>query len=166
MRVLFVMEMRINAGSVRGAAAYVRAADVLGHTIALYGCPDPNFPTPRFSSDVDSFDYAVFIIESDLGWMSGLRLPRLLAALPRERRAVLDADGMYNRRIMIDGYDRNHARDESCEKWRTSLQLLASKILQPTPSPLEKEVIQLLFYDYASASKLNADDTAATRFSR
>ena len=161
MRILFVMEKRVNAGSIQGAANYVRAADILGHTIAVYGCPDPNFPTLRFSSDVDSFDYAVFIIESELGWMSGLRLPRLLTALPRERRAVLDADGMYNRRITIDGYDRNHAHDVSCERWRTSLRLLAGKILQSTSYPLEPDVTPLLFYGYDPASELKADHSPA-----
>jgi hypothetical protein len=164
MRILFVMEKRVNAGSIQGAANYVRTADLLGHTIAVYGRPDSDFPALRFSSDVASFDYAVFIIESELGWLSGLRLSRLLTLLPRERRAVLDADGMYNRRIMIDGYDRNHGCDESCERWRTTLQLLAGKILQPTPSPLEPDVMPLLFYGYDPASEMKAAHSPAKRF--
>src|SRR3954462_9424391 len=105
------MDRRDNAGSIQAVTNYVRAGDEFGHTLALYGRPDPRFPCIRFSTDLDAFDYTVFIVESDLGWMSGLRLPRVLAEVPRHRRAILDTDGMYNRVATVGGYDRNHASE-------------------------------------------------------
>ena len=45
----------------------------------------------------------------------------LLAEVPRARRAILDADGMYNQVISVDGYDRNHANEHDRPQWLTSL---------------------------------------------
>src|SRR5438105_15097439 len=91
MKILFVMDKRVNAGSIQAVANCVRAGDEFGHSIALYGRQDPNFPRLRFSTEASAFDYVVFIIESRLQWMSGLRLPRILSRVPRGRRAILDA---------------------------------------------------------------------------
>src|SRR5712691_3292468 len=127
MKILFVMDKRVNAGSIQAVANYMRAGDELGYSFALYGHLDPNFPCVRFSTDLSSFDYVVFIIESSLSWLSGLRLPRILASVPRRQRAILDADGMYNRVISIDGYDRNHATERDRLPWLTGYNLLADK---------------------------------------
>src|SRR5215210_6337387 len=112
MKILFVMQKRVDAGSIQAAANYTRVGDELGHTIAIYGRPDPSFPGVRFSAELSGFDRVVFIYESKLHWMSKLQMTRLLAAVPRRRRAVLDADGMYNQMITVDGYDRNHWSDD------------------------------------------------------
>jgi hypothetical protein len=64
MKILFVMDKRKNAGSIQAIANYVRAGDQAGHTIALYGRPDPHFPTVRFAMNAGHFDYAVFVLES------------------------------------------------------------------------------------------------------
>src|SRR5215212_1139378 len=119
MKVLLMLEKRVNSGSIQAVANYIRAADELGHTISLYGRPDPRFPTVRFSVDYPAFDYVVVIVESWLGWLSGVRLPRLLAEVPRERRAILDADGMYNEVVAVDGYDRNHPDERISRHWFT-----------------------------------------------
>ena len=49
MRIMFVMDQRVDRGSIQSMANYVRAGDAAGHVIALYGCPDPRFPTIRFT---------------------------------------------------------------------------------------------------------------------
>src|SRR5215813_4472473 len=103
MKILFYLDKRYNAGSIQAVANYVSAGEEMGITVAVYGGREENLPRIRFSTDVEAFDYVVFILESRLEWLSGLRLPRVLASIPRPRRAVLDADGAYNRQISIDG---------------------------------------------------------------
>src|SRR5262249_28277936 len=141
MKILLVLDRRVDRGSIQAAANYVRAGDELGHVIALYGRDDPAFPALRFSTDLPGFDYVVFVIESWRHWMSGLRMPRFLAEVPRERRAILDADGMYNPIISVDGYDRNYAREHDRAEWLTHYRLVADRIMQPTFAPREPDVI-------------------------
>src|SRR4029434_3595859 len=88
---------------------YVHAGDEAGYHIALYGRRDARFPTVRFSTDVGAFDYVVFLVESWRHWMSALRMPRILAEVPRCRRAIVDADGMYNQVVSTEAYDRDYA---------------------------------------------------------
>src|SRR6516225_4481030 len=85
MRILFVMDQRADRGSIQCISNYVRAGDEGGYYIALYGRTDPRFPTVRFSTDVGSFDFVVFLVESWRQWMSALRMPRILAGVPRSR---------------------------------------------------------------------------------
>ena len=161
MRILFVTEKRINAGSIQGVASYVSAADKLGHTIAMYGSPDPSFPKVRFSMDTGKFDFMVFILESKLDWLSGLRLARLLAAVPPERRAVLDADGLYNDIVSVGEYDRNHASIAEQHRWREACERLGNRIFQPTLKPLDPRVKPLLFYGYAPEVEVRPGDPRA-----
>jgi hypothetical protein len=158
------MDKRVNAGSIQAVANYMRAGDELGHRIALYGRRDPSFPCIRFSTDVVAFDYVVFIIESGLGWMSALRMPRLLSDIPRERRAILDADGMYNWVICVEGYDRNHASERDRLVWRAHYDILTDRILQPTFTPREPCVKAMPFYGYDSASEITSNGAPAKRF--
>jgi hypothetical protein len=157
MKILFMMDMRVNAGSIQAVASYVRSGDELGHTLAVYGRQDPNFPRVRFSTDVGAFDYVVFIIESSLSWMTGLQMPRILSGVPRQHRAVLDADGMYNHTIVVSGYDRNHANERERSKWLAHFESLTDKILQPTLEPREPGVMALPFYGYDPASQISGD---------
>lgn len=158
------MDRRVNAGSIQAVANYVTAGDALGHTIALYGRPDPNFPGVRFSTDLTAFDCLVFIVESGLRWMSGLRLPRMLSTVPRERRAILDADGMCNQTIIVDGYDRNFADDRERSEWLAHFHCLADRILQPTFQPREPAVRPLPFYGYDASSQIGADNSPPKGF--
>lgn len=148
MKILFVADRRVDAGSVQALANYSRAGDKLGHTLAVYGGPDPRFGDLHFSIDVEGFDYLVFVFESKLRWMSGLLLARILAGVPRERRAILDADGMYNRAVVLDGYDHNHASERDRAEWLSYYGELAERIFQPTLAPQEPGVEPLLFYGY------------------
>lgn len=164
MKILFMMDRRVNAGSIQGVANYVRIAHEFDYTIALYGRPDPRFPNIRFSSDVEQFDYVVFIVESGLLFMSGLRMPRVLADVPRHRRAVLDADGMYNERITVDGYDRNHTTESEKKQWLTYLNLLSDRIFQPTYHPQLPGVMGVPFYGYDPRSHISATLSPDKRF--
>src|SRR5262245_5548296 len=164
MKILLVMDKRVNAGSIQAVANYVRAGDALGHTFALYGRDETDFPRVRFSTKINDFDYVLFIIESRLQWMNCLRLAPILSKVPRRRRAILDADGMYNQRISIDGYDRNHLTDRERWAWLTTFDYLADKILQPTLEPREPRVIPLLFYGYDPTAQLKPMTATPKRF--
>jgi hypothetical protein len=148
MNILFVMERRVDAGSIQALANYVRVARKLGHTVAMYGNPDPRLSEICFSNDLRSFDHLVFIFESKLNWASGLQLARLLTMVPRARRVILDADGMYNPIIALDGYDRNHANERERQQWASSYEAIADRIVQPTPCPRQSRAKSLLFYGY------------------
>ncbi|TAJ77407.1 glycosyltransferase family 1 protein [bacterium] len=159
-----MMDKRVNAGSIQAVANYVRAGDVLGHTIALYGQQDPNFPHVRFSTNISAFDYVMFIIESGLRWMSGLQLARILSGMPRRRRAILDTDGMYNQMIVAEGYDRNHATERDRSAWLAQHADLADRILQPTAEPREPGISPLPFFGYDPASQIGAGASPCKRF--
>jgi hypothetical protein len=148
MKILVMMDRRVNAGSIQAVASYVCAAHELGHTIALYGQPDPSYPGLRFSTHVEAFDRVLMIAEFGLRWMTGLRMLRVMSQVPRENRAILDTDGMYNAIISVDGYDRNHPGDYSQTYWITHADAVAGKVLQPTLEPLEAKVLPLPFYGY------------------
>jgi Glycosyl transferases group 1 len=164
MKILFMMDTRVNAGSIQAVANYMCAGDELGHSFALYGHLDPHFPCVRFSTELSSFDYVVLIIESGLNWLSGLRILRLLSSVPRRQRAILDADGMYNQVITIDGYDRNHTTEHDRLAWLAYYSHLADKVLQPTVEPRELGVRALPFYGYNPASEITPSASPPKRF--
>jgi hypothetical protein len=148
MRILFVMDQRQDRGSIQSIASYVRAGDEAGYQIALYGRNDPRFPTIRFSTNVGAFDYVVFLVESWRHWMSALRMPRMFAEVPRHKRAIVDADGMYNKIVSTESYDRNYEWEHIRAEWFAHYQLVTDKILQPTFTPREPGVRRALFYGY------------------
>jgi hypothetical protein len=164
MKILLVMDKRLDRGSIQAAANYVRAGDLMGHTIALYGCSDADFPRLRFSTDVRAFDFVLFLVESSQRWMSGLRMPRLLADVPRNRRVIIDTDGMYNEVVKVDGYDRNYASESDRARWMAHYRLLSDKVLQTTFEPLDASVMSLPFYGYDPAAQINPAAAPAKQF--
>ena len=156
MRILFVMDQRVDRGSIQSISNYVRAGDEAGHEIALYGRTDPTFPTIRFSVAVDTFDYVVFLVESWRHWMSALRMPRILAEVPRQRRAIVDSDGMYNQIVSTESYDRNYPYEQTRAEWFAHYQIVADKIFQPTFDPREPAERKLLFYGYDPSQLISA----------
>jgi hypothetical protein len=148
MRILFMMDQRVDRGSIQCVSNYVRAGEEAGYDIALYGRPDARFPTIRFSTNVGAFDYVVFLVESWRHWMSALRMTRIFAEVPRERRAIVDADGMYNRITSVDNYDRNYEWERHRLEWFAHYATVADKIFQTTFTPREPGVRSLLFYGY------------------
>jgi hypothetical protein len=157
MRVLFATEVRVDAGSIQAVASYIRAGGEAGHELALWGKDDPRFPGVRFSLDAASFDQMVFISESNVHWLSGVRRARVAGRMPRARRAVVDADGMYNERIVVDDYDRTHWDAWDREQWLRQLDGLAGRIFQPTRRPLDPKVRPLSFYGHSEAAEIARD---------
>src|SRR5262249_7108993 len=125
----------------------------------MYGSPDSEFPNIRFSMDASEFDFVVFVLESKLDWLSGLRVARILSTVPHERRVVLDADGMYNDVLSVHGYDRNHATAAERDRWREACERLGRRIFQPTLGPLDPHVEPLLFYGYAPELQVHRNGT-------
>ena len=152
MNILFVMERRVNAGSIQALANYMRVSKEFGYAIALYGPPDPRFREIECSIDAAAFDYVIFIFESKLNWPSGLQLAHLLTTVPRSRRVILDADGMFNPIVSLDGYDRNHASEGDRQHWLAAYAALADRIVQPSLWPCDPRVQPLLFYGYDPAA--------------
>src|SRR5438105_13054135 len=148
MNILFMMNKRANAGSIQAVACYVRAADELGHNVALFGRPDSKYPGIRWSTELGAFDRVVLIVEDRISWLTGLPLVRLLSEVPRERRAILDTDGMYNPVLSVDMYDHNHADENGRACWVGRCAALADKILQPSLEPLEAAVLPVPFSGY------------------
>jgi hypothetical protein len=148
MKVLFMLERRPNAGSIQAVANYVRTAARLGHYFALFGLPDPAYPDVSCSTDLRSFDHVVIVVESGLQWLEGLRAPRVLADVPRRRRVVLDADGMYGPRVCVDGYDRNHQDEDERARWIAGLETLADRVLQPRLAGSAGATEAFSFYGY------------------
>ena len=164
MKILFVTDRRANAGSIQAVASYVRAEDDLGYTMALYGRPDPKYPGVRCSTELAAFDYVLFICEYGIGWMSGLRMSRIFSQVPRERRAILDADGMYNTIVSVDGYDRNHANEHDRLGWMGHCDAVADKIFQPTLAPREPLVTAFPFYGFDPSLSIAPDRAPLKRF--
>ncbi|MBO0858353.1 MAG: glycosyltransferase family 1 protein [Chloracidobacterium sp.] len=145
-------------------SSYIRAGDEAGYEIALYGRPDSRFPTIRFSTQVGAYDYVVFVVESCRRWMSALRMPRIFAEVPRERRAIVDADGMYNQIVSSDGYDRNHQWEHVRAEWFTHYQIVANKIFQPTFCPREPGARRVLFYGYDPTQQVHPERAPAKAY--
>jgi hypothetical protein len=164
MNVLFVLHLRVNAGSIQAVRNYVRVGRQLGHGFAVYGRPDPRFPGIRFSTRAAAFDHVLFIVESSLTWMSALRVPRILELVPRERRAILDADGMFNRVTGVDGYDRNHATQAERAEWLAHFREVSDRIFQPTLDPREPGVAALPFYGFDAEGVVSREAAPAKRF--
>jgi hypothetical protein len=163
-RILFVTDRRANAGSIQAIASYVRAGDRLGYIMALYGHPDPNYPGVRCSTELAGFDYVLFVCEYGIGWMSGLRMAKVFSEVPRERRAVLDADGMYNMIVSVDGYDRNHANEHDRFQWMRRCDAVADKILQPTLTPLDPFITAFPFYGFDPSLCIAPHQAPSKRF--
>jgi hypothetical protein len=164
MRIMFVMDQRVDRGSIQSISSYVRAGDEAGYHIALYGHADPRFPTIRFSTDISSFDYVVFLVESWRHWMSALRMPRIFAEVPRSRRAIVDADGMYNPIVSTGSCDRNHPYEWTRQEWLAHYRIVADKIFQPTLVPRQPDVRKMLFYGYDPAQLVSAERAPAKTY--
>src|SRR5262249_33084088 len=137
----------IDAGSIHAIANYIRAGDEAGHLLAVYGHPDPHYPTIRFCGDPGAFDYVVFIAETAVQ-LSGLRFTHILASVPRSQRAVVDTDGMYAQLTVLDNYDRNHRDDRERAEWLKRHQPIADRILQPTLAQPEGHINAVSFFGY------------------
>src|ERR1043166_8950663 len=108
MRLMFVYNLGEDVGSAQTIHNYCLVAKSLGHTVAVFR-PTPACPT-NHSLDGEPPDAVIFVLEwwLDLKYAGHLNMVRLLAKVPRERRVVIDNDGMYNEAVRVNG-DYNHA---------------------------------------------------------
>lgn len=152
MKVLFVMEHRINAGNTHAVANYVRVAADRGHRVAVYGPPQATLPGLPFTTDIGAFDSVVYLFESKLHFIEPLAQIALLAATPRCRRFVFDSDGMYHPLLVMDDGDCNHRDEAGRSEWLQTFDALSESILQPALGPpRDARVRRVLFYGYDPA---------------
>ena len=121
MKLVFVYWGYENAGSMLDLRGYTRAARAMGHEVTVYGPPNPDFAL-NYSQDLAGADAVIFVFEWTTALQFGDRLDwtRLLAAVPRRRRVVIDCDGAYNDPIEFDG-DYNHRTEEASRYWTRRL---------------------------------------------
>jgi hypothetical protein len=102
--------------------------------------------------DLRGAEAVIFVFEWTAGLQHGDRLDwtRLLDAVPRNRRVVIDCDGRYNDMINVHG-DFNHRTDAESAWWVNFCDELSDKILQPTPRPLRRNVRPFMFHLYDPA---------------
>ncbi|MCE9533147.1 MAG: glycosyltransferase [Planctomycetes bacterium] len=148
MKLVFVYYAYENQGSELDLQGYARVAKALGHEVTVYGPANPRIPL-NYSTNLHGADAVVFVVEWTTGLQNGDRLDwaRLIAAVPRRRRIVIDCDGRYNDMINITG-DYNHRDKEESRRWVEFCDGLADKIYQPTYHPLRPNVRPFLFHLY------------------
>jgi hypothetical protein len=148
MKLVFVYWGFENAGSMLDLKGYARAAEATGHQVTVYGPPGHVYALD-YSRDLAGADAVVFVVEWTTQLQFGDRLDwvRILSAVPRNRRVVIDCDGAYNDPITFRG-DYNHKTPESSRAWIDFCDSLSDKICQPTPTPLRANVRPFLFHIY------------------
>ena len=148
MKLVFVYWGFENAGSMLDLKGYARAAEAAGHQVAVYGPPGHVFALD-YSKDLTSADAVIFVVEwtTDLQFGDRLDWLRLISAVPRNRRVVIDCDGAYNDPIAFRG-DYNHKTSEKSRAWIEICDSIAGKICQPTLKPERANVIPFLFHIY------------------
>lgn len=148
MKLVFVYWGFENAGSMLDLRGYTRAARAMGHDVAVYGPANPKLALD-YSQDLTGADAIVFVFEWTTGLQFGDRLDwaRLVAAVPRRHRVVIDCDGGYNDPVQFSG-DYNHRTEESSHQWRDFCDSLSDKICQPALRPRRANVRTFLFHIY------------------
>src|SRR5688572_20557837 len=164
MRLMFVYWRIGNAGSAHAILQYARVAQSLGHEVVMYAPEEPGSPF-QCSLDLESADAVVFVFEWNLYQFPGgdkkkgriyrdglmgighLNVAKLFSRVPRDRRVILDCDGMYNDPIHV-GDDFNHPDAEASRRRTELCDSLSDKIFQPTHHPLRPNVRSFLFYAY------------------
>lgn len=148
MKLAFVYWGYANAGSMLDLRGYARAAREMGHEVTVYGPPNPAFALD-YSKSLPGVDAIVFVFEWTTALQFGDRLDwlRLLQAVPRRRRIVIDCDGAYNELVEFGG-DYNHRTHASSQHWMAVCDSLSDKIFQPTLRPRRANVRTFLFHIY------------------
>lgn len=164
MKLVFVYWGYENAGSMLDLRGYARAAQEAGHEVTIYGPPNAKL-APNYSEDLEAAEGIVFVVEWTTQLQFGDRIDwvRLLSAVPRERRVVIDCDGAYNDPIAFRG-DYNHRTGEESKEWIAFCDSLSDKIYQPTLRPLRPNVKPFLFHIYDTAWQTPLDDLASKEF--
>lgn len=164
MKLVFVYWGYENAGSMLDLRGYTRAAEAAGHEVTIYGPPDAKFAL-NYSQELEGVDAIVFIVEWTTQLQFGDRVDwvRLLSAVPRSRRVVVDCDGAYNEPIAFRG-DYNHRSADESKAWIAFCDSISDKIYQPTLKPLKPNVKSFLFHIYDTTWQTPLDDLASKEF--
>lgn len=150
MKLLLVSKLDRAARAVRAVTKYVELGISLGHEVAVFGEPNPDLPSIPYSLDVKAFDFALFVIYETWDFPDLPHLAHLLDGVPKSRRVIIDCTGRYNETIRVE-HDFNHLErldGHQGWEWVEGLQAVSDKILQPTLSPLSKDVRPFLFFGY------------------
>src|SRR5215510_4055567 len=164
MRLMFVYWRIGNAGSAQDILQYSRVACSLGHEVVMYAPEETGSPF-ECSLDLESADAVVFVFEWNLYLFPGgdkkkggiyrdglmgighLNVAKLFSRVPRQRRVILDCDGMYNDSLQVDG-DFNHPDADASRRRIELCDSLSDKIFQPTYRPLRPNVKPFFFHGY------------------
>src|SRR5262249_11792589 len=124
MRLMFVYWRIGNAGSAQDILQYARVAKSLGHEVVIYAPAEPSSPF-QCSLDLEAAEAVILVCEWNLFLFPGgdkkkdavyrdglmgighLNVAKLFSRVPRNRRVILDCDGMYNDATQVGG-DFNH----------------------------------------------------------
>jgi hypothetical protein len=152
-RILFVTKLHRFASGAKTITRYVQSAKTFGHEVAVFGKESREFPGVEYSLDVESFDFAVFVVNEATDFPDLPNLARLLDGMPRDRRIVIDCNGRYNDTVDVE-HDVNHLEQLDGHQgweWVEGFQAIADSILQPTLTPLKPDVRPFLFHGYDPA---------------
>jgi hypothetical protein len=150
MKMLFVSRLDRAARAVRAITQYVALAKRKGHEAAVFGEPRADFPSVPHSRDIGRYDFVIFVVYDAWDFPDLPHLARLLDAVPRERRVIIDCIGSYNETVKVE-HDANHMEKlngHQAWEWIDGFEAVADKILQPTLTPLRKDVVPFLFFGY------------------
>jgi hypothetical protein len=150
MKILFVSRLERWVRAVRTITKYVELGQRLGHEVAVFGEPRDDLPSVPHSRDVKAFDFAIFVIYETADFPDLPHLAHLLDRVPKERRIIVDCTGVYNKTIAVE-HDCNHwvkLNGHQDWEWIEGFAAVASRILQPTLTPLRNDVSSFLFFGY------------------
>jgi hypothetical protein len=150
MKVLLVTWVDSWVRSVSTVHKWAAAGSALGHDIAVFGDPNPELPSLKFTTDVAGVDVALFVIQVVSDFPEMPHLARLLDGIPRERRMVADLWGHFNETIRLE-HDFNHLEKLDGHlgwEWDEALAAVSDTILQPTLAPLRSNVGSFLFHGF------------------
>lgn len=153
LKLLVVSRMDRFARAISTITRYVEVGRDLGHEVAVFGeqISEPSVPC---SLDVESFDYAIFVIYDASDFPDLPHLARLLDHMPKERRIIIDCLGRYNDTIRVE-HDFNHLErldGHQGWEWVEGFQAVSDTILQPALSPRREDVTSFLFHAYDPAA--------------
>ncbi|MBT3069477.1 glycosyltransferase [Rhodomicrobium sp. Az07] len=165
MKILFVMKTRGNAGSTHAVANYIRLAPGFGHTVAIFGSPIWYIPELKFSMDIEDFDRVVYLFETELYRIPPLQQAIMLGRFPRERRLIVDTDGLYNDLIQLDGYDHNHRSEADRQSWIAHMDALGDRVVQTLlHKPQFAKASALPFFGYDPSLEVDAAASPAKQW--
>jgi hypothetical protein len=154
MKLLFVSKLDRFARAVSTITKYVKVGKAIGHEVAVFGEQQSEPPLLDWSLDVKRFDFAIFVVNMPADFPDLPSLAQLLDGIPKERRVVIDCYGRFNETIRVE-HDFNHLEKMEGHQgweWIEAFQAVSDRILQPTLTPLRRDVRPFLFHAYDPAA--------------